>query len=119
MSTFIEQLIHRPTWMADAECRGSNSAPFFPGRGEDISEARAICRRCDVQLECLAYAVNNEEKFGIWGGTSEHERRTLRRQTFGNARPSTKPPRICRRCENGIDTGTLCAACAAAKAGAA
>ncbi|MBV8980855.1 MAG: WhiB family transcriptional regulator [Acidimicrobiia bacterium] len=52
---------------------------FFPVRGEEARPAKAICARCLVKDQCLAYALDNGDKFGIWGGLSERERRRLRR----------------------------------------
>lgn len=74
------RLFERPDWMADANCRGVDPDVFFPERGMDTSQVKAICRACDVQAECLAYALNGHERFGIWGGTSERERRRLRKR---------------------------------------
>lgn len=73
-------LLDRPAWLDDANCRGVDSSLFFPERGESSREAKAVCHACDVQAECLAYAVNNGEKHGIWGGISEKGRRAIRRQ---------------------------------------
>lgn len=83
----LRDLMERPEWMALAECRGMDPELFHPGWGESVSEAREVCRRCEVQAECLAYAVNNAERFGVWGGKSERERRSIRRRLAG------KPPR--------------------------
>lgn len=66
-------------WVEDANCRGADPRVFFPERGADLSRAKAICRACDVQAECLAYALNNGETHGVWGGMSERQRRRLRR----------------------------------------
>ena len=60
---------------------------FFPERGASTREAKAVCRACVVQNECLEYALVNGEKFGIWGGLSERERRRLRRQRALARRP--------------------------------
>lgn len=79
MSGDLERLMVKPTWMELGECRGVDVEMMFPDRGESTKAAKAMCRRCEVQAECLAYAMNNGEKFGIWGGLSEHERRRLRR----------------------------------------
>lgn len=75
----VRTLIERPEWMADANCRGTNVTVFFPGENTPVTAAREMCRRCDVQAECLAYAINNNERHGVWGGRSERQRRTLRR----------------------------------------
>ncbi len=85
MNPTLTELINRPTWVALAECRGMDVGLFFPERGELIDGARAVCRRCEVQAECLAYAVNNGEKVGVWGGVSERSRRAIRRRAFGGA----------------------------------
>lgn len=74
-------LIERPAWMARAGCRGVDPELFFPERGEPGSKAKAVCwTLCPVRAECLAYALDNGEKFGVWGGASERERRRMRRQ---------------------------------------
>jgi WhiB family redox-sensing transcriptional regulator len=68
------------TWQAQANCAGVDPDLFFPERGASTREAKAVCRACVVRQECLEYALVNGEKFGIWGGLSERERRRLRRQ---------------------------------------
>lgn len=70
-----------PTWHARAECRNADPDQFYPGKGEHtvVKAARRICARCPVTAECLAYALDNDERFGVWGGKSERERRRLRR----------------------------------------
>ena len=67
-----------PAWRALAACRGVDPELFFTERGESTGDAKAICRDCDVRADCLEYALANKEKFGIWGGLSERERRKLR-----------------------------------------
>lgn len=88
--TTLAEMLQRPAWMADANCRGMDPGLFFPAQGEDAGHARAVCRACDVQAECLAFAVNNAEKFGIWGGVSEKRRRILRRDYGMSERRSTE-----------------------------
>lgn len=78
--TDYRSLIVRPEWMDDAACRGLDTEVFFPEQDEATRDVKAICRTCDVQAECLAYALNIGERFGIWGGKSEKERRVLRRR---------------------------------------
>jgi len=51
-----------------------------PRRGASTREAKEVCRGCVVREDCLEYALANGEKFGIWGGMSERERRRIRRQ---------------------------------------
>ena len=66
-------------WQDDANCRGANADLFFPELGASTRTAKAICRECQVRAECLEFAIVTGEKFGIWGGMSERERRRVRR----------------------------------------
>lgn len=66
-------------WMIHGVCRGVDPDLFFPERGESTIEAKAICSTCPVKYECGEYALSTGEKFGIWGGLSERERRKIRR----------------------------------------
>lgn len=72
------------SWMADAACRGMDPRLFFPGRGQAAAGehklAKAVCRACPVLKDCRQYALNASDPLvdGIWGGTSEKERKTLR-----------------------------------------
>jgi WhiB family transcriptional regulator, redox-sensing transcriptional regulator len=68
-------------WMGDANCIGVDPDVFFPQRGDPTNEAKTICRACSVRAECLDYALSINERHGIWGGTSERQRRTIRQQT--------------------------------------
>jgi WhiB family redox-sensing transcriptional regulator len=67
-------------WQEQANCLGVDPDLFFPERGASTREAKAVCRGCEVRGECLEYALAHGEKFGIWGGLSERERRRVRRQ---------------------------------------
>lgn len=82
----LMHLVDRPPWMAHANCRGINTALFFPEKGKtagpDTAAARRCCQSCTVRVECLAYGL--WERFGVWGGTTEQERRRLRRQSEGS-----------------------------------
>ena len=66
-------------WQSKANCMGVDPDLFFPERGASTREAKEVCRGCVVREDCLEYALANGEKFGIWGGLSERERRRLRR----------------------------------------
>ncbi len=66
-------------WQAQANCMGVDPDLFFPERGGSTREAKEVCRGCVVREDCLEYALANGEKFGIWGGMSERERRRVRR----------------------------------------
>ena len=71
--------IQDPDWQNRANCLGVDPDLFFPERGASTREAKAVCRGCVVRGDCLEYALANGEKFGIWGGLSERERRRIRR----------------------------------------
>lgn len=92
MSDFdLNRMMDRAEWVADANCRGLDPMIFYfnettGNRGRQrkpdpiqLARAKAICRACDVQAECLAYALNNNEQ-GVWGGTSDEDRREMRRR---------------------------------------
>lgn len=67
-------------WQADALCAQTDPEAFFPEKGGSTRDAKRICTTCDVRGECLEYALQNDERFGIWGGLSERERRKLKRR---------------------------------------
>jgi WhiB family redox-sensing transcriptional regulator len=67
-------------WQDYANCLGVDPDLFFPERGASTREAKEVCKGCVVREDCLEYALANGEKFGIWGGLSERERRRIRRQ---------------------------------------
>lgn len=67
-------------WQTDALCAQTDPEAFFPEKGGSTREAKRICDGCEVRSECLDYALANDERFGIWGGMSERERRKLRRE---------------------------------------
>jgi WhiB family redox-sensing transcriptional regulator len=68
-----------PDWQENALCAQTDPEAFFPEKGGSTREAKRICSGCDVRAECLEYALAHDERFGIWGGLSERERRRLRR----------------------------------------
>lgn len=69
-------------WKEDASCLGIDPKLFHPERGESTKEAKAVCRDCVVREECLEFAITSSEKFGVWGGLSERERRRLRKARY-------------------------------------
>ncbi len=66
-------------WQERALCSQTDPEAFFPEKGGSTREAKRICTGCEVRGECLEYALENDERFGIWGGMSERERRRLKR----------------------------------------
>lgn len=67
-------------WQTDALCSQTDPEAFFPEKGGSTREAKRVCASCDVRSECLEYALANDERFGIWGGMSERERRRLKKK---------------------------------------
>jgi WhiB family redox-sensing transcriptional regulator len=77
------------SWQTQANCMGVDPDLFFPERGASTREAKEVCRGCVVREDCLEFALANGEKFGIWGGMSERERRRLRRARALERRAAT------------------------------
>jgi WhiB family redox-sensing transcriptional regulator len=86
-------MLSEPLWRASAQCRRDNASYFFaPPHFERKEEkdaregvARALCRACPVQVECLEYSLAVQEPHGIWGGLNELERRRLQRKRAAEA----------------------------------
>ncbi|MDO4910279.1 MAG: WhiB family transcriptional regulator [Corynebacterium sp.] len=64
-------------WQEQALCAQTDPEAFFPDKGGSTREAKRICAACGVRDECLEFALQNDERFGIWGGLSERERKKL------------------------------------------
>lgn len=69
-----------PFWKDRALCAETDPEAFFPEKGGSTREAKRVCSVCDVRAECLEAALSNDERFGIWGGLSERERRRLKKR---------------------------------------
>jgi WhiB family redox-sensing transcriptional regulator len=69
------------SWQERALCAQTDPEAFFPEKGGSTREAKRVCQSCDVKADCLEYAIENDERFGIWGGLSERERRRLKRRS--------------------------------------
>lgn len=80
MQRITTKLLQPLDWQVHARCTDVDPEIFFPERGGSSKAARAVCSGCVVRAQCLEYALNNKEQFGIWGGTSERERRRLRKE---------------------------------------
>lgn len=82
----------QPTFWADGACADLPADWFHPDRGESTKEAKAVCSTCEVRVDCLTWALSTFQRFGIWGGTSERERRRIRRRiTLGEPVPELDP----------------------------
>ena len=67
-------------WQELALCAETDPEAFFPEKGGSTREAKKVCSGCEVRRECLEYALASDQRFGIWGGLSERERRRLKRR---------------------------------------
>jgi len=67
-------------WMDKALCREVDYELFFPNAGGNSGKARKVCGRCDVKVQCLNYALTFPSMIGIWGGTTEKQRRLMKRE---------------------------------------
>ncbi|MFM8846585.1 MAG: WhiB family transcriptional regulator [Actinomycetota bacterium] len=67
-------------WRDLGACRGLDPEVFFPETDEEADIAKNICATCDVRVACLEHALSSREKVGVWGGTTERERRRIIRQ---------------------------------------
>ena len=80
-----------PEWMTDGVCAQVDPELWFPEKGGSTREAKQLCARCPVHPECLAYALANDERFGVWGGASERDRRRMKRTP---SKPQGAPVRV-------------------------
>ena len=67
-------------WQERALCAQTDPEAFFPEKGGSTREAKRVCMSCEVRVQCLDYALENDERFGIWGGLSERERRRVKKR---------------------------------------
>ena len=68
-----------PEWMSRGLCAETDPEAFFPEKGAPSRSARQVCAVCPVRDQCLEYAMEHDERFGIWGGTSARQRRALKK----------------------------------------
>lgn len=73
------------TWRNNAHCRDTDPELFFPvgNTGDAVGQlelARTVCNECSVRRQCLEFAIATNQDCGVWGGTSEDERRRIRRE---------------------------------------
>lgn len=116
--TILEAILRpdRGNWQDDALCAEIGGDTWYPDKGGSTKEAKKICLECPVRAECLQYALDHDERFGIWGGKSERERRKMRQPL--TPRPPRARPTTAARC--GTEAGakahanrgeTACDAC--------
>jgi WhiB family redox-sensing transcriptional regulator len=80
-----EEDLMETTWMAEGNCADKPPSLFFPSDGVGVDVARRVCMDCPVKVPCLEYALENRIDHGVWGGTSERERRRILRARAGGA----------------------------------
>lgn len=71
----LDVLVQRDDWQDRALCAQTDPEAFFPEKGQSTRDAKKICMACDVRVECLDFALTNDERFGVYGGLSARERR--------------------------------------------
>lgn len=69
-----------PDWHADALCSQTDPDAFYPEKGQVPTKALIVCGNCPVQTQCLEWALANDERYGVWGGKTEPERRRMQRR---------------------------------------
>lgn len=69
-----------PDWMTEGLCAQVDPDEFFPTKGDPCSTAKKVCAACPVREACLTFALDNDERHGVWGGKSVRERRLLTAQ---------------------------------------
>lgn len=69
-----------PEWQERANCQYTDPEVFWPPKGGSALPAKRICARCEVRDECLQYALDNDERYGVWGGKTDRQRRRIQRK---------------------------------------
>lgn len=101
-------------WFDQAACKGCDPQLFHPERGANVAvrEAKKVCHGCPVQQECLEWALEHDERLGVWGGMSERQRRRIRNKD-GRSRRGVKV--VCGDCRMVFAAGSasakLCGQC--------
>lgn len=75
----LEEMLRRPDWHQRAACRGVGPSDYVRGPRGNYEAVRGLCGDCSVRQECLEAALANDSLVGLWGGTTELERKELRR----------------------------------------
>lgn len=115
---FRETIANREPWVEQALCAQIDSEIFFPEKGRSTKEAKRICGMCPVRLECLQAALDREERFGVWGGLSERERRKLTKPKHRPDPPSRLPidiGNLTHGTHAGYNAGCKCRPCTTAE----
>jgi WhiB family transcriptional regulator, redox-sensing transcriptional regulator len=73
----VHELESETFWMAQGNCHNHPPTAFFPPDGVGVERAKRVCVDCPVSATCLNYALQHRIDHGVWGGTSERERRRI------------------------------------------
>jgi len=103
------------TWRLSAACAEIDPELWFPEQGQATHTARRICRRCEVRLPCLRYALRTRQQYGVWGGFSARQRSRMRLADAERA-IAADPPRPEKR-PDGHRPGCGCQPCRSVKVG--
>jgi len=80
LDAFAVPILEERPWVVFSACRDADPSIFFGSTREEIQQALALCAVCPVRSECLEHALEARERFGVWGGTTESERRKILRR---------------------------------------
>lgn len=82
----------RPAWQDQGACVGEDPGLFYPApwEAQKLAAARSICERCPVTEECLAYALDNHEDYGVWAGTTQRDRKRIHKRMRQNSEHGTR-----------------------------
>lgn len=83
---------YKPSWYDDGLCNQTDPEAFFPEKGESTKAAKLVCAACPAQQLCLEWALARQERFGVWGGKSERERRQILRDRAATSETSAPTP---------------------------
>ena len=81
------------SWQHKALCSQTAPEAFFPEKGGSTRDAKRVCAQCEVREQCLKWAIDHDERFGIWGGMSERERRRYKKSTRNGLEGMVRPVR--------------------------
>jgi WhiB family redox-sensing transcriptional regulator len=89
-----------PDWREFASCAEADPEAFFVEKGGSTRPAKRVCAGCDVRAQCLEFALATDQRFGVWGGLSERERRRMKRETVLASQPTAPgPEKVCGDCK--------------------